>query len=356
MSIKIDQFVYGSRKALNKITESAGGGEILSRELQMVPKYLECAKVSGAEAYRFNDAEIKHLTAEFKKYETKLSVTDLLKGLLDIGSNGQVKPLTTEEIAAFLKNTSGMKNQEQKNVLNFLKISRQEVPQKVTIESLKEKYPYEAFKADELELDKRYQRPWINESEEYFQKRYEGFLRREFQMLTNSYYAKLIKGKEFSFSEQLINNNKGLIKAVAEITDSKSLNGVFRIAGTGDNVIKASKDLVKIYQMSNGNKYLIKDLSEAFYPSEIKQIRDALEAAKYREEATLNGYIGSRSDTKESLKTTRNSVLSLLNIDDTVHLLPLRYAKNEDVYPSKEFGEVRGRRISGGNYEHGKKK
>ena len=355
MSLKVDKFMYGSRKALNKIAENADSGSLLSRELQMVPKYLECAKLSGKDIYRFNDAEIKELTAAFKNYETKLPATDVLKTLLSIGSEGNVKPLSVEEIKAFLTATSGMKNQEQKNVLNFLKVSRQNVQEKVTYESLKAKYPYEEFKAQDIELNKRYQRPSIS-SEESLQQRYEGFLKRELYMLTNPYYANLIKSKEFSFSEQLIKNNTALIKAVSEITDAKALNGVFQIAGTGENVITASKDLVKIYQMSNGNKYLIKDLSGMFYPSEIKHIREALEAAKYREEAALNGYIGFEKDSEETLKSARNSVLSLLNIDGSVNLMPIRYAKNEDVYPSKTIGEVRGRRISGGNYEHGKKK
>ena len=59
MSLKVDKFMYGSRKALNKIAENADSGSLLSRELQMVPKYLECAKLSGKDIYRFNDAEIK---------------------------------------------------------------------------------------------------------------------------------------------------------------------------------------------------------------------------------------------------------------------------------------------------------
>lgn len=356
MSLKVDKFVYGSGKALNKISENTDSGQIISRELQMVPKYLECVKLSGKESYRFNETEIKDLTAAFKKYETNLPMTDVLKELLSIGNDGNVKPLNAEEIKAFLKATSGMRNQEQNNVLNFLKESREEFPQKVTIESLKAKYPYEKFKVEEYELDKRYQRQEISYSEEHMQKRYNGLLEYEFQLMTNPYYGKVLKSNVFSFGEHLRNNNTNLIKAVSEIPDAKALSGVFQIAGARDNVISAAKDFVEIYNMSNGNKYLIKDLSELFYPSEIKHICEALKAAKVREKATLTEYIGARNDSRAALNTERHSVLSLLEIEDSVELLPLRYVKNEDIYPSKEFGEVRGRRISSGNYEHGKKK
>ena len=358
MSLKVDKFVYGSRKALNKISENVDGGSVVSRELQMVPKYLECAKLFGKEGYRFNDAEVKELTSAFAKYETKLSVTDVLKELLTIGSEGNVKTLSIDEIKAFLKATSGMKNEEQKNVLNFLKVSRQDTPVKLTHAQLEAEYPYEQFKADRIALDKQYGISTAHYTDEYFRKFYSGYLNNEFRIRTNPYYAAQLKSKEFVFSDHLLRNDSKLIKAVSEVTDSKSLYEVLKIAGAGDNAIAASKDLVSLYKMSNENKNLIKDLATMFYPSEVKHIREAVEAevemkAKH---AVIKRYSRPEEESKSSLRTTRSKILSLLQMSDDVRLLPIRTAKNEDIYPSKQYGNVRGRRIAGGNYEHGKKK
>lgn len=358
MSLKVDKFVYGSRKALNKIVENADGGSIVSRELQMVPKYLECAKLSGKEGYRFNDAEVKELTSAFAKYETKLSLTDVLKELLTIGSEGNVKPLGIDEIKAFLKATSGMKNQEQKNVLNFLKVSRQDMPVKLTLEQLEAEYPYEKFKSGRIALDEQYGCSTAHYTDEYFKKVYSGFINNEFRIRSNPYYAAQLKSNQFIFSDHLLRNDSKLIKAVSEVIDSQSLYEVFKIAGTGDNAIAASKDLVSLYKMSNGNKTLIKDLATMFYPSEVKHIREAVEAEVEMEahHAVIKQYNSPNEERKSSLRTTRSKILSLLRMSDEVRLLPIRTAKNEDIYPSKQYGNVRGRRIAGGNYEHGKKK
>ncbi len=358
MSLKVDKFVYGSRKALNKISENVDGGSVVSRELQMVPKYLECAKLFGKEGYRFNDAEVKELTSAFAKYETKLSVTDVLKELLTIGSEGNVKTLSIDEIKAFLKATSGMKNEEQKNVLNFLKVSRQDTPVKLTHAQLEAEYPYEQFKADRIALDKQYGISTAHYTDEYFRKFYSGYLNNEFRIRTNPYYAAQLKSKEFVFSDHLLRNDSKLIKAVSEVTDSKSLYEVLKIAGAGDNAIAASKDLVSLYKMSNENKNLIKDLATMFYPSEVKHIREAVEAEveMKAQHAVIKRYSRPEEESKSSLRTTRSKILSLLQMSDDVRLLPIRTAKNEDIYPSKQYGNVRGRRIAGGNYEHGKKK
>ncbi len=358
MSLKVDKFVYGSRKALNKISENVDGGSVVSRELQMVPKYLECAKLFGKEGYRFNDAEVKELTSAFAKYETKLSVTDVLKELLTIGSEGNVKTLSIDEIKAFLKATSGMKNEEQKNVLNFLKVSRQDTPVKLTRAQLEAEYPYEQFKADRIALDKQYGISTAHYTDEYFRKFYSGYLNNEFRIRTNPYYAAQLKSKEFVFSDHLLRNDSKLIKAVSEVTDSKSLYEVLKIAGAGDNAIAASKDLVSLYKMSNENKNLIKDLATMFYPSEVKHIREAVEAEveMKAQHAVIKRYSRPEEESKSSLRTTRSKILSLLQMSDDVRLLPIRTARNEDIYPSKEYGSVRGRRIAGGNYEHGKKK
>lgn len=358
MSLKVDKFVYGSRKALNKISENVDGGSVVSRELQMVPKYLECAKLFGKEGYRFNDAEVKELTSAFAKYETKLSVTDVLKELLTIGSEGNVKTLSIDEIKAFLKATSGMKNEEQKNVLNFLKVSRQDTPVKLTHAQLEAEYPYEQFKADRIALDKQYGISTAHYTDEYFRKFYSGYLNNEFRIRTNPYYAAQLKSKEFVFSDHLLRNDSKLIKAVSEVTDSKSLYEVLKIAGAGDNAIAASKDLVSLYKMSNENKNLIKDLATMFYPSEVKHIREAVEAEveMKAQHAVIKRYSRPEEESKSSLRTTRSKILSLLQMSDDVRLLPIRTARNEDIYPSKEYGSVRGRRIAGGNYEHGKKK
>ena len=89
-----------------------------SRELQMIPKYLELASIKGQD--RFNSKQITEITEGFKEFETTQSKTDVLKNLLSIGAE-KGKPLSSDEIKGFLDVTSGMKKQEQNNVLKFLK-------------------------------------------------------------------------------------------------------------------------------------------------------------------------------------------------------------------------------------------
>lgn len=357
-SMKVNGLLKGGNRVLNKFTEHGEGGGFVSRELQMVPKYLECAKLHGKDLYRFNPMELKELSSAFSKYQTKLPMTDILKELLAIGNDGKVKSLSVDEIKAFLTNTTGMRNQQQKNVLKFLQVSRQEVPAKLTIKQLESQYPYEEYKAHRIAMDEQYGHSTSSYTDEYFRKLYSGFLNNEFRIRTNFYYAEQLKSKEFSFTDHLLRNDSKLIKAVSEITDSKSLYEVLKISGASDNVIAASKDLVRLYQISNGNKFLIKDLASMFYPAEIKHIREALEAELNLEEslAAINRYSGTAEENQKTLKTTRAKILSLLNISGDVKLLPLRTVRNEDVYKDKTFGLIRGGRITGGNYERGKKK
>ena len=105
----------------SKISKGISQGISNSREMEMIPKYLELAVMKGSD--RFTKKQITAITKGFQDYKTALSKTDLLKDLLAIGEKAGT-PLSPEEFLGFLKATSSMKQLEQRNVLKFLRASK----------------------------------------------------------------------------------------------------------------------------------------------------------------------------------------------------------------------------------------
>ena len=355
MVVRIDRIKQNAGRYVAKAAEESKAVNFISREMQMVPKYLECAKAKAGDLYRFNTKQVDEITSACSTYETRLSITDVVKDLLAIGSEGNCKQLSSEEMVGFLNSTSGMKQFEQKNVLRFLKAAQEDMPAKITPEYLREQNPYEAFRRSCVMLEKNdpetSKRGLGVYDETSIKERYESFIISEYKVLTNPYYASSRSPQKLPFVNYVVNNNKEIVSKIAKCHEPEALYNVFKHAGLNPNVLEASDDLVKLYVMSKGNKYLIRDLGRAFFPEEINAITVALE--KEVKQNAASKYYNHVSSSKPSLEYSRSSLMILLDMDDTVRLSPLPRRKISDVYSG---GPGRGSNILGGNYERGKKK
>lgn len=316
-----------------------------SRELQMIPKYLELASIKGQD--RFNSKQITEITEGFKEFETTQSKTDVLKNLLSIGAE-KGKPLSSDEIKGFLDVTSGMKKQEQNNVLKFLKKVKEFEEETPTADSLRKKVPYEDFKKKEIAWLNRYNLPT---DEKFVKDRYDMYITRELKNQRNPFFKSAIAVNKTPVEEQLLNGrNLPFVRAVAGASDMDALFDIVRMVGVNDNVCHSANALIDVMKATHCLN-LITDLSRGFYPAETKQIaklikKDVKNGKDFETyfSQTIPEY-GS-SVKRESLSTQRRRVLVELGYNGKIKLLPLeRYADITDVST----------RV-GGNFERGKRR
>lgn len=359
MAIKIDKFQQNAGRYVSRAISDSKSEHVLSRELQMVPKYLECAKARSGDLYRFNAKEVKDITTACRNYKTNLSVTDIIKDLMAIGSEGNCKPLSPDDIAGFFKVTSGMKQAEQKNVLRFMKIAQEDIPAKMTPEYLKKEYPYENFR--NLEISKEAGTRGKDEAsmvidETQIKNRYENFITRLYNFETNPYYSAQTMPKKYPIMSYIKGNNKDLIDTIANSPDPENLYYVLKHTGIARPTLLAAADLTALYKASDGNKSLVTNMAAFFYPDEIKIITEALMKDLEKNKGVLKNYSHMSYELHPSINTSRKTMLKSLGLEDKVKLYKIESRAYEDVYVNNHIGNLRGNRISGGNYERGKKK
>lgn len=356
MAVRIDKIITNAGSSVAKTVEKCQISKELSRELQMVPKYFECAKSKTSDLYRFNSKQVEQMSQACINYETNLPVTSLVKDLLDIGSTGKAHQLTAEEIKGFFQATSGMKDIEQKNVLKFMKTAAEDVPEKLTPESFRKANPYEDFKRRYMILE----RDFINRAskqtvEKDIEQRYNALINSELNLMSNKYYAECLTPKKQSCLNYIVKNHRSAVKAVAQSSSPETLYHVFNTAGVTADTVNASEALVKLYKMSNGNKFLIKDISHAFYGDEIKEITSLLQKDAAGKREALQHYYRDIFDSNPDLSYSRKSMIKLLELEKDYTVRPLRYRLVNDVFRGG-IGGCRGARILSGNYEGGKKR
>lgn len=317
-----------------------------SRELQMIPKYLELASIKGQD--RFNSKQITEITEGFKEFETTQSKTDVLKNLLSIGAE-KGKPLSSDEIKGFLDVTSGMKKQEQNNVLKFLKKVKEFEEEQITAEALGKEFTYEKYREKQVELFKGLKLGLPDERT--LRSRYRDEFRRELELRKNKFFMGAIAVNKTPVEEQLLNGrNLPFVRAVAGASDMDALFDIVRVVGVNDNVCHSANALIDVMKATHCLN-LITDLSRGFYPAETKQIaelvkKDVKNGKDFETyfSQTIPEY-GS-SVKRESLSTQRRRVLVELGYNGKIKLLPLeRYADITDVST----------RV-GGNFERGKRR
>ncbi len=335
-----------AENAGSKAGKNASELAMESRELQMIPKYLELASIKGQD--RFNSKQITEITEGFKEFETTQSKTDVLKNLLSIGAE-KGKPLSSDEIKGFLDVTSGMKKQEQNNVLKFLKKVKEFEEEQITADALGKEFTYEKYREKQVELFKGLKLGLPDERT--LRSRYRDEFRRELELRKNKFFLSSLAVNKIPVEEQLLNGrNLPFVRAVAGASDMDALFDIVRLVGVNDNVCHSANALIDVMKATHCLN-LITDLSRGFYPAETKQIaelvkKDVKNGKDFETyfSQTIPEY-GS-SVKRESLSTQRRRVLVELGYNGKIKLLPLeRYADITDVST----------RV-GGNFERGKRR
>lgn len=317
-----------------------------SRELQMIPKYLELASIKGQD--RFNSKQITEITEGFKEFETTQSKTDILKNLLSIGAE-KGKPLSSDEIKGFLDVTSGMKKQEQNNVLKFLKKVKEFEEEQITAEALGKEFTYEKYREKQVELFKGLKLGLPDEKT--LRSRFKDEFRRELELRKNKFFLSSLAVNKIPVEEQLLNGkNLPFVRAVAGASDMDALFDIVRLVGVNDNVCHSANALIDVMKATHCLN-LITDLSRGFYPAETKQIAELIKK-DVKNGKDFETYFSQTipeygsSVKRESLSTQRRRVLVELGYNGKIKLLPLeRYADITDVST----------RV-GGNFERGKRR
>ena len=317
-----------------------------SRELQMIPKYLELASIKGQD--RFNSKQITEITEGFKEFETTQSKTDVLKNLLSIGAE-KGKPLSSDEIKGFLDVTSGMKKQEQNNVLKFLKKVKEFEEEQITAEALGKEFTYEKYREKQVELFKGLKLGLPDEKT--LRSRFKDEFRRELELRKNKFFLSSLAVNKIPVEEQLLNGrNLPFVRAVAGASDMDALFDIVRMVGVNDNVCHSANALIDVMKATHCLN-LITDLSRGFYPAETKQIAELIKK-DVKNGKDFETYFSQTipeygsSVKRESLSTQRRRVLVELGYNGKIKLLPLeRYADITDVST----------RV-GGNFERGKRR
>lgn len=342
----------------SKVTRTASDIALSAREMEMVPKYLELASLKGTD--RFSKEQISSITSHFRVYKTNLSKTDLLKDLLAIGAE-KGTPLSAEEFAGFLNATSSMKQLEQRNVLKFLKAAKEKEGVKLTPESIKKAFPYEDFKVRQI---KSYEgTDWLKRYPDFFEdkqvrERYETAVSNEMRIASNRYYQQS-RTNTLTPAQYITRNSKEFVETVAKVRDPEGFLSLIEETGVTSNVLASADALTDALKLSSGNISLVNDLVKSFYPPEIKQIVETLfKEVKMGKGPDLKFYIGHYFEgynSGTSLKSQRKRILKDLELEDKINLLPLKTKYYEDVFPSP-MQEGRGKLLSDGNFERGKKK
>ena len=308
----------------SKMARCSGDTISFSREMEMVPKYLELATIKGAD--RFKPHEIRQLTASFRDYKTNLSRTDLLKDLLAIGSEKGI-PLSAEDIKGFLKATSSMKQLQQRNVMRFLKAAKEKETAKITPDNIREIFPYEMYKQSEIKCSEgtgflKSHPDWLQEDK--IRERYEIALANELIISSNKYYEN-IRNARYAPAQHIIKNSQDVVKAAANAVDPERFVTVVEYAGTSPTVLATANELTHVVKLCDDRPELMIDLAKAFYPPEIKQIVQLIskeansipkDALKLHASYTLNY----SPDSGVSLNQIRNWILEDLGLKDKLKL------------------------------------
>lgn len=331
-------------------TAAKGLDAFASREMEMVPKYLELASLNGKD--RFSSINIHSITKSFGGYETNLSKTNVLKDLLAIG-NENGSPLTKDEIIGFLNATSGMKPKEQRNVLSFVKTSKEFVPKDFSVEEYKKCFTYDKFKARYLKIygDTPLAKALPDFlSDQSIRKSYDIAVENTIRIHSNPYYQKALNGDRINPADYILKHpNKGFIDAVSKSSDPEKLLGVINAVGVNNNTIAAAEDLLQLFNLSKNNIGLISDVARDFYPAEIKQIAEVLSSemkAGAKQEVVEYMMLTSKFSDGRGLSSERYNILKALGINGKIKMLPLRTYMDAYNPMSKITG----------NYEGGKKR
>ena len=345
----------------SRVAKSASkSAEELTREMEMVPRYLEVAQLATGE-YRFNPEDIKVLRKAFGDFDTALCKSDVVKELLSIGLQ-KGKPLSIKEMTAFLKATSSMEPREQQNVLKFIKGLKEVETVKYDEAFVKKNFiSFEDYKAKSLEsYPEYYARMTPDELERHFRDSYKAHFDSEIRMVrTSDYYRKIHEKGPMDVTTIIGVPGYNFVEGISKCSNPEVLSEIVMNLGPErfQRIKFVEQSLVDAYKLSGGNMSFVNDLLRGFYPAETKAIVKALKEDPSKAEVLLKTY---REHTSENptvfdgnLSTQRRAILKKLKLDGKIEMLPLNV--KEDVFgPAVEWGKKT--RIISGNYEGGKRR
>ena len=346
----------------NRVLKSASkSAEELTREMEMVPRYLEVAQLAKGE-YRFNPEEIKALTKAFGDFDTALCKSDVVKELLAIGLQ-KGEPLSIKEMTAFLKSTSSLEAKEQQNVLKFMKKMKEVDVVEYDFDYVSKNFTLENFRkkhfASYAEWHKKHM-GWEDEKiEKEFAKYYESARLNEFNLVKYEHYRKVNSVRPMELSQILTTRGYNFAEGIGKCDAPEILAEIVKNLGPErfQRIQFIEQALVDAYKLSGGNMSFVNDLMRGFYPAEAKAIVRVLKEDPKKAEALLKTYKAHTGENPtvfdKSLSTQRREMLKELQLQDKIDTLPLEV--KEDVFgPPNLLGGKN--RIISGNYEGGKRR
>ena len=301
--INISKIVSNMGIDTQKVSKSAQKTvEAQTREMELVPKVLELAKLPKGE-YRFSPEDIKVLTEAFQGYDTALGKYDLAKELLAIGQT-KGKHLSTKEISSFLKATDSFEPEEQEKVLKFIK----------------------TIKESEVELEKKFS-DYAKNNLEIPKEKDVNYRYLSYACSEEEYY-KLQKIKDKLDITKIIGvPGYNYAEKIGKCSDPETLaNIVIKLGPRDFQKIRFMEDsLIDIYKLGDGNMALIKDLTTGFYVAEIKAIVKALKENPTKAKELLKQYeslmVDKNLDGKrfvDDVSRCRKKILKHLNLKDKI--------------------------------------
>lgn len=282
-----------AEKAAKWISNSNHDLSGYSREMQMVPMYLELATNKGKP--RFNLAEITELCGSVKVYESEIPPTDLVKQLLAIGVE-KGEPLSVKELKDFLSTTALMNKNEQINIIKFIKALKEEteiVPKGCFPEKNMGKNDFIQYKA----------------------------------------YTSKANIRPTDISKFINLNNLRFVYGITRCRKPETLAKIAKNMGAMWEISVVPNDLVKAYELSNGNMALIQDLLRGFYPWEIDKIvsklsetSSSIDLSKYINRTVSTDYVTVEFSSR-GISDTRKIILDELGLTEQIDLTDVDYSK-----------------------------
>jgi len=361
VSINPSKLVAKAYDCLPKPVAKVGDtlSETVSKDIEMVAKRLELATLKDG-ADRFNQQDIKTITKALSEYKTEASVYDLSKEILAIGSQ-KGEAMSVKEITDFLEATSGMKPEEQQKVLKFINGLKSQDKVEYNKDYIMKTWNFEDFKEQYLEGLPDWHSHKNGVDDETLMKLFNDQRNREIELTKYSSFKEDFKTGPVNSSLYVSKNMASLVKeGILKCDDPETLGELIVKLKVGQydmNITYASQDLIDAYKLSGKNEYFTQDIIRGFYPAEVKEIVATLKAKGKLSPENFKDYKWNRTRKKnndgtgdQSLAYQRRLVLKSLGINDEIKLLPLE--THQDLYA----GQNRGTKITGGNFERGKRK
>lgn len=322
-----------------------------AKELAYIPKYLEVAAQGGKD--RFNPEEVSHLTSLFKMYLTDGSKIEILKELLNIGSE-HGRQLSITEITNFLERTSGLNQKGQKRVLTFMKYSKEKLARvkkdHYTIEDIRADKPYEEFKAKEMKhLETPYGKLHPEAyTEEKIKLAYEHMIQEEYKAYQNPYYrAVLEKAKEGNdICSYISKGHAAFVEGIASCENPEKLAQIVNELGVTNATSYNSNELVQILDLSKGDMRAVRCVNNLFYPEEILRIGDAInKKIKSGQRVDLSKLDYEGIYAPKDINGKRNTMLRVMGIADSVSVDHIKkvYVKPPRILPG-DYGRGKNNR------------